>query len=110
MTISLGHRDANQHEDGWLEPIVAITKDGRPVADAMVFCRLVSTPKSAPVGDEIATVYEVDPSGTQGRYAQSKLRLPENDAEFAVRFRIILPETDEEWTRDVVLPSATMAK
>ena len=48
MKISLGHRGQ--------EPVAAITRDGQPIANAMVFCTLLSA------GGEVATVYE-SPSG-----------------------------------------------
>jgi hypothetical protein len=79
MKISLGHRGQ--------EPVAAITQDGQPVANAMVFCS----------SGEVATVYE-SPNGKE-----SGLYLP-NDSQRRVRFRIVLPEMEKEWTRDIEIP------
>ena len=71
----------------------------------MVFNRLVSPDGQTPFGDEVATVYEPASDGQPACYARGKLRFPEEDTSAAVRFRIILPETNEEWNRDISLPS-----
>lgn len=83
MKISLGHRGQ--------EPVAAITRDGQPVANAMVFCTLLSA------GGEVATVYE-SPAGTEpGLYAPGSQQLQ-------IRFRIVLPEVEKEWTREIAIP------
>lgn len=110
MKISLGYRDQKEPADGWLEPAVGITKDGQAVADAMVFCRLVSASGESSLGDEVATVYVPDSGGKSASYVQGKLKLPADNAAVAVRYRIVLPGMNEDWTRDASLPKATTAK
>jgi len=101
-TISLGVR-AEPKSTSSLEPVVAITRDGKPVDNAMVFDRLVSADDGQPRGDEVATVYEPAAGSEPALYAQGKLAWPEA-GKCKVRFRIVLPNVDEDWQRDVELP------
>ena len=104
-SISLGYRGSPPRAGESLEPTVAITQDGKPVAEAMVFLRLVAADGQTFLGDEVATVFEPATAGNVACYAQGKLRMPEKGDAAAIRFRLILPGRDEDWTKDLVLPS-----
>jgi hypothetical protein len=101
--ISLGYRDQSK-ADTPLEPVTAITRDGKPVADAMVFNRLVDADTGDGLGDEVATIYEPSPGSDPAIYAQGKLKRPDSTKKCKVRFRVVLPNVDQEWQRDVELP------
>ena len=103
MTIAFGHRGRHVKAGDWLEPIVAITKDGKPLADAMVFNQLVASDDQSTISDEVATVFEPASSGTPACYAQGKLQLPGEVRSVAVRVRIVLPEIDEVWSKDFII-------
>ncbi|MEO8495343.1 MAG: hypothetical protein ABI614_09750 [Planctomycetota bacterium] len=106
-TIAFGHRGQQAVAGEWLEPTVAITKDGKPVADAMVFYQLVTPDGMSTLGDEVATVFEQASDGTPACYAQGKLQLPGEGRSVAVRVRIVLPEVDKEWSRDFIVPQGS---
>jgi hypothetical protein len=103
MTIAFGHRGRHVRAGDWLEPIVAITKDGKPLVDAMVFNQLVTTDDPSTISDEVATVFEPASGGTPACYAQGKLQLPGEVRSVAVRVRIVLPEIDEVWSKDFII-------
>jgi len=104
VEITLGHRGKSAGAERWVEPVVSITHEGEPVANAMVFNSLVSTDGSKVIGDEVATVYE-PPSGKEpALYAQGKLKPPTGSWPCVVRFRIVLPDIEEQWTRDIEIP------
>ena len=93
--IALGHRGE--------EPLAAIIRDGQPVANAMVFCTPLSA-EGKPVDDEVATVYQPAAGKDPAIYAAGPWKRPASGP-ILVRFRIVLPEVDEDWTRDVELPA-----
>lgn len=99
-TISLGQRGERLDAERWVEPVAAITRDGKSVASAMVFTSLISADGTVIV-DEAATVYESTGEDGPGLYTPGKLEPPAGSTPHAVRFRIVLPEVEEEWTREV---------
>lgn len=103
VVIALGYRTdrADPHE---VEPIAMITRDGSPVANAMVFSRLVSADGKEATGEEAATVYEPVPDSDTAHYAQGRLKLPSGASQCVVRIRIVLPEGQQPWTRDMTIP------
>lgn len=102
MKISLGQRGQRSDAERWVEPVAAITRDGKPVASAMVFSSLISADGTV-IGDEAATVYESPGEAGSGLYTSGKLEPPAGSSPHAVRFRIVLPDVEKEWTRDVEL-------
>lgn len=103
VTIALGYR-SSQESDRSIEPIAAITRDGAPVANAMVFCSLVSADGGEVIGEESATVYEPASGKTPALYGQAKLNPSQKNALYVVRFRVLLPDIDQAWTREVKIP------
>jgi hypothetical protein len=107
MKISLGYRGAAA-ADSDVEPIAAITQNGKPVAGAMVFTSLVAagsdTKNREPTTGEAATVFEPAGGQTPALYASGKLHLPEGQSPHAVRFRIVLPGADEDFIRKISVP------
>jgi hypothetical protein len=101
--VSVGYRGSKPKGGASLEPVVSITRDGSPVADAMVFDRLVSADGQTTHGAEAATVYEPAADGKSGNYEQGKLQLPENADGLALRVRVVLPESETDWQKDVPL-------
>lgn len=95
--ISLGHRGKQARAGEGIEPVALITKDGQPVADAMVFNGLVSVDGKTVDEADLATIY------APPLYGQAKLPIPAGAKQCVVRFRVILADSDEEWTRDIVI-------
>ena len=82
---------------------LATTRDGKPAADAMVFVSLADAAATTDALPEAAAVYE--PASTPpGVYAQAKLPVPAGATECPVRFRIVLGESEQDWTRDIKIP------
>ena len=104
MAVSLGYRGDGPSGGNSFEPVAMITRDGTPVASAMVFNALVSAKGSEPMGDEMATVYELSDDRVRGQYAQGDLELPAGAQSCHVRFRIVFAEEGEAWVRDVEIP------
>ena len=104
VVIDFGYR--NEVADGvrWIEPVAVITRDGKPVANAMVFNSLASAGGGS-VTEEVATRYTPSPDSDTAWYAQGKLLLSDDTAECAVRFRIVLPSSQQAWTREITLPA-----
>ena len=100
-TISLGYRGDGPRAGQDFEPIVMITRDEKPVASAMVFNQLISSDGSESLGEEQATVFELSEDRQRGHYAQGPLQLPAGQQHCTVRFRIVLEDSVESWTRDV---------
>ena len=100
--IDLGYR--GERTSAEIEPVAVITRQGKPVSDAMVFVQLVSADGKETFGDEAATVYEPGVGKAPALYAPGPLKVSEGDASRVVRFRVVLPEVDVDWTRDVKLP------
>jgi hypothetical protein len=109
MTIAFGHRNGKLQPGDWLEPTVAITRDGQIVADAMVFYQLATSDGSSTIGDEVATVFESAADGKSAVYAQGKLRLPDEVASVAVRVRIVFLSIDKDWSQDFIVMQASDA-
>jgi hypothetical protein len=84
-TIDLGVRKS-------VEPVAAITMGGEPVAGAMVFV------------NETPTLYEPAKGKTPALYAAGKVELAKDAEKRVARFRIVLPDADEDFTRMVPLP------
>jgi hypothetical protein len=103
MTIALGYRGEEMQGGSSLEPVASILRGGEPVADAMVFNSLVSADGKGTFGGEAATVYEPADSSHPARYAQGMLLVPEGVGECIVRFRVVFPGMEDEWTRDMTL-------
>jgi len=101
MKIAVGHLGPVKAGER-LEPIVTIMKDHKPVASAMVFCQLVSSDGQSKLSEEVATVFKSASSGNPACYAQGKLLIPKDIHSAAVRVRVILPDVDEEWSKDFV--------
>lgn len=104
LAIALGYRRGRESVERSFEPVASITRDGKPVADAMVFCRLLSADGRVTLRDEVATVYEPSVGRDPALYAQGRLPAPEGASPCVVRFRVILSDVDQEWTRDMQVP------
>lgn len=105
-TIDLGFREVAAPGRS-VEPVAAITRDGAPIAGAMVFISLVASGGSESAqrsSDEASALYEPPGEQTPALYTAGELRLPEGAARPAVRFRIALPDAEEDFTREVPLP------
>jgi hypothetical protein len=100
--IALGFRDRDQPER--VEPMVSITRDGKPVANAMVFAQLVSSDGQQTYSDELAAIYIPETISATGAPVYEAVvhregeRLPEKAV---VRFRIVLPGEANDFTHDV---------
>lgn len=103
FTIDLGYRIEDADGTQSVEPVAKITRDKAPVANAMVFNSLVPAAGGEATGEEVATVYEVAPNSDAAWYAQGKLRLPDGAILWVVRFRVILPNSQQAITRDVTM-------
>ena len=100
--IGFGYRGQSEVGD-WIEPAVAVTRGGNPVVDAMVFVQLVSPDGQSALSDEVATVFEPSSSGNRACYAQGKLQWPAEAQSVAVRVRIVMLDTDKEWSNDFMV-------
>lgn len=98
VTIDLGYRQSDTDTAGALTPLAVITRDGIPVANAMVFCSLVD---DAGEGTESATVYEVE--GTSAWYTGSPQQA--DALPCVLRFRIVLPEQPEAFRGEITVPA-----
>ena len=94
VLISLGSRDGH--------PVAQITRNGKPAADVMVFCRTLD--EADALGEVFATVYEVAENSDQAYYVCEEINLPVDGGDTGVRFRVVLPENAESWTHDTTLP------
>lgn len=104
VRISLGYRPVRSDDGTLPHPVARITRDGEPVANAMVFCGIVSGDSGEKVGDEVATEYRSSPAADTGYYVQSGLQWPENGVRYRIRYRIVLPDSEQVWTREMSLP------
>ncbi len=101
MTISLGYRGDPPQAGNSIEPVAMITRDGVPVANAMVFNSLVAGSDTPEGGEDTPTVYELSSDRTLGHYAQGKLLVPAGAKECTVRFRIVFADAKDDWTHDM---------
>ena len=104
-TISLGYR-GEIGNDRRVQPVAAIRQDGKPVAGAMVFCMLVAE-EGEPIGQEMPTVYEQGAGGA-GLYIAPELQLPERGTQYIVRFRIVLPDAEQDLTREMQISAESL--
>jgi hypothetical protein len=107
-TIDLGFRDAALSAGRSVEPVATITRNGASVPGAMVFIALIPSPGSASDNerliDEAPARYEPPGQQSPALFTAGELPLPEGAAPPAVRFRIVLPDADEDFTREIPLP------
>ncbi len=103
VVIDLGYRDSGNGSVRRIEPVAKITRKGKPVANALVFSSLVSDRASNSAGEESATVYEHSPGSNAAHYTAGKLQLPDGTAQSVMRFRVVLPGSEKDWTRDVTV-------
>lgn len=101
VEIDLGYRRQVVNDVLWLEPVAVITRDGTPVADAMVFNRLNLTKSNDEGADELATLYGHAADSDILCYAHGKLRVPAGVSQCAIHFRIVLPDGQQTWTYDL---------
>jgi hypothetical protein len=90
VKISLGHRGD--------VPAVALVRDGKPVANAMVFCTPL-TGDGQPADDEVATIYEPAAGKDPPLYTTHSWKRPASGP-VLVRFRIVLPGAQQDFTQD----------
>lgn len=104
--IMLGFRGPGTPSSKW-EPVAAITDhDGKPVAGAMVFVQFVTADAKETQGPEFATQYEPGSEQAPALYTPGKLPAPEGASTPSVRFRIVLPESEEDFVQEIPLPHA----
>ncbi|MAG92606.1 MAG: hypothetical protein CMJ48_02470 [Planctomycetaceae bacterium] len=103
FVLALGHHGKHLHAASFVEPAVSITRDAADVADAQVFNSLVSADGETVIREEEATVYEPETDEEPAHYAQGKLHLPKGSKQYVIRFRIALPDSDDEFTRDITI-------
>lgn len=101
--ISLGHHGEHLHAASFVEPAVAITRDGRAVADAKVYNSLLAADRAEVLREEVATVYEPETPEEPAHYAQGGLHLPKGSEQLVIRFRIELPGATTPLTRDITV-------
>ena len=101
--LSLGHHGKHLHAATFVEPAVSITRDGAAVADAEVFNSLLAADGEEVIRPEVATIYEPETKEEPAHYAQGKLHLPKGSKQFIIRFRIKLPGTADDFTRDITI-------
>jgi len=89
-SIKLGHHGVHVLEGHAVEPAVAITRDGKPVADAKVFMSLASGDGETVLVEEKQTVYEPVTEHEEAHYAQAKLDVPHEVKKVFIRYRIVL--------------------
>jgi hypothetical protein len=104
LLISLGYRGEKPQAGQAVEPVAMITRAGQPAADAMVFVSLASDQTSESGLADTPTVYEPPAGRSPGVYAQAKLQVPAGSAQCPVRFRIVLGEGEQDWTREIKIP------
>lgn len=102
--IQLGHHGTELHAGTKCEPAVSITRDGQPVAEAMVYNSLLSGDGSTVLAEEVATTYEPTTSEEPAHYAQGGLSIPKDAKQVTLRFRIVLPAVTEEVVETVSVP------
>jgi hypothetical protein len=103
-TIRLGVRGPTAAATQTVEPVASITRDGAPVAGAMVFVVLHAGEASAPLGNERPTLYEASPGDTPPLYTPGKVAIDEGVSPSAATFRIALPGAEDDFTRQMPLP------
>ena len=101
--LSLGHHGKHLHAVSFVEPAVAITRDGVAVADARVFNSLLSADGAKVIREEVATIYEPETEAEPAHYAQGKLHMPKGSEKFVIRFRIELPGVETTLVRDITI-------
>ena len=102
--ILLGHHGKHLHAGEAVEPAVAITRNGAPVADAKVFISLVDSQSGDVIAAETATVYELPTDEEPAHYAQGELEIPAGLKEVTIRYRIVLDEATGKKSFDVEIP------
>jgi hypothetical protein len=102
--ILLGHHGEHLHAGEAVEPAVAITRNGEPVATAQVFNSLVDAKTGDVLAAESATVYEPPTDDEPAHYAQGELQIPAGLKQITIRYRIVLDEATGEKSFDVQLP------
>jgi hypothetical protein len=101
VKIDLGYRSSQEKGNQIIEPIAAITREGKSVANAMVFCSLVSADPAKNKSDEVATYYKASNVEEPAHYGHQKLEVLPGISHNILRFRIILPGIDQDWTHDL---------
>jgi len=81
------------------EPVTAITRDGKPVANAMVFCTPL-TADGEPADDEAATTFEPAAGKDPPLYVTGPWKRPASGPA-PVRFRIVLSNAEGDFTRAI---------
>jgi hypothetical protein len=107
-SIKLGFRGETSASGSSIEPVAAISRDAAPVADAMVFIALTApggtTTENALLANEAATLYEPPSGQTPALYTAGRLSWPESAGSPAARFRVVLPDAEEDFIREVAAP------
>lgn len=101
--VSLGHHGNHFHKGDSIEPAVMITKNGSDVVDATVFNSLVSADGSNVIAEEAKMVFEPKTESEPAHYAQGKLEIPKDSEGLKIRFRIKLPDVQEESVHEIEL-------
>ena len=99
--ISLGHHGVHFHGGDEIEPAVTITRDGKDVADAVVFNSLSAEDGQTVLAEEKPTVFEPKTEDEPAHYAQGALLIPKDAKKYVIRFRIKLPGIDAESAYDI---------
>lgn len=99
VAIDLGYRFELADGARWIEPIAIVRREGASVANAMVFNSLASASGSELIAEEVATAYVPSPGSGTAWYAQGRLPVPAGISQFLLRFRIVLPDSPQPWTR-----------
>ena len=106
--IWFGHHGNHFHGGEKIEPAIAITKDGQSVDSAQVFNGLVNADNAESVGEdsttgEVPTTYEPATDAEIAHYAQGELAIPADAKQITIRYRLKIPDQEDEITRDVTV-------
>jgi hypothetical protein len=105
-SINLGYR-ARSAADSTIRAVASVVRDDEPVASAMVFVDVVSTSTdetaASTAAGEKATVYEPATDDSPAHYISEPVSLPAGSKDLALRFRIVLPEAEDDFVHQVPL-------
>ena len=92
VSISLGHLEN--------EPVARVTRGGNAAADVMVFCGIAESKACDLLSYEVATIYDRESK----LYVAEGFDVAAQESGTQVRFRVVLPNTEQPWIGHMPLP------
>lgn len=103
--ITLGHRGNHFHAGESIEPAAQIRKNDAPVTDAVVNVALLAAEGEQVLVEDVASEGVPATETEPAVFAKTTLAIPADTKKFRIRFRIKLPDIEEEKTLTIDVES-----